>query len=133
MYFASMSALIFLRLICPAFISPIEWGALSLKSRADILSVRKETSESPEPRHRSLSSDVSMFMPATPVSQAAVTSEQERAGATATVILLAYILHSGQLHLWWSGGDEELQDMERAILRVCELVPIDKAYALMSR
>jgi hypothetical protein len=74
-----------------------------------------------------------MLMPATPVSQAVVTSEQERAGATATVILLAYILHSGQLHLWWSGGDEELQDMERAILRVCELVPIDKAYALMSR
>src|SRR3546814_8281141 len=104
-----MSALIFLRLICPAFISPIDWGALSTKSRgaccrmlqlrvgtettlricsicwrvtADIMSVRKEADGSPEPHHRSLSFDMSMFMQATPVLQAAATSEQDRAGAT---------------------------------------------------
>lgn len=128
-YFASMSALIFLRLICPAVISPVEWGALSTKSRGmdmpckqlthtlpqnncvessnhtvDILSVRKEQNSTAEPHHRSLSSDMSVFMHATPVAHSAVASEQERAGAVATVILLAYILQSGELHLWWSGS-----------------------------
>lgn len=135
-YYASSCATLFLRLICPALLSPLEWGVLSQKS---ITNHRNETLQ-PQPGDKregkrdalkrlvfgkSKPDDSTCPGEASPQYSDCV-SNMNKNPAAAAIILVAHILNSCNLEEFWSSNDLDLDNFLQIQSNVVRTVPIEK-------
>lgn len=108
-FYASSCAALFLRLICPSVISPLEWGAL----RAE--------------KHRSATISEDRCEENLDVTESVRRVEaMSRNPAAAAIILVAHVLHHDDLHSLWRGESSTLRALKQLAEEIVMLVPIDK-------
>jgi hypothetical protein len=112
-FYASSCAALFLRLICPSVISPLEWGAL----RAE-----KPRPQSSKPAHHDLTHGENLD-----ISESVKRVEaMNKNPAAAAIILVAHVLRHDDLCSLWKGESSTLRALEQLTEEIVMLVPIDK-------
>ena len=146
-YYSSSCATLFLRLICPALLNPLEWGVLSQRTLTNPI---KKSSVSAPPhvvekgRKRKmikrffigkLKMNEDMEETASrgvQEDQLDYISDMNRNPAAAAVILVAHILNSCELNEYWTSDDTDLDNFLQIRDTVVRLIPIEKVTELLS-
>lgn len=159
-YYASACATLFLRLICPALLCPLEWGVLSQKTLMNfqpktqqmqqLHSLTLESKEKKEKKREVLKRFVfgkkregsnTSSIANCGTSHAEVTEQTQREcisdmnnnPAAAAIILVAHILSHCNLEEFWSSSDIDLDNFEQIQSNVVRLIPIEKVRTSLSR
>lgn len=118
-FYASSCAVLFLRLICPSVINPLEWGAL-----------RMERGAVESPRRTGLggcNGDDGDDEDGLDVSESVRRVDaMNRNPAAASLILVAHVLHHDRLAALWRGDEASRRALQQLVNEVVMVVPIDK-------
>ena len=135
-YYASTCAALFLRLICPSLLSPLEWGVMSQRDMTHPSQAGDDPCIDSFPKPKKMETfkqiifgdkkdNINIADSDTDFREEFI-SDMNKNPAAAAVILVAHILNSGRLEEVWSSNELDLDNFLQIQSNVVRLIPVEK-------